>query len=95
MKTKAQKKESIDALASVLPKASITLFTTFARAKEQGLSVAKMQELKRALRAKGGKYLVAKKALESKKISIAALFSAKHFMQACVEMKLGIRFAAQ
>lgn len=37
----------------------------------------------------------AKKALESKKTSIAALFSAKHFMQACVEMKLGIRFAAQ
>lgn len=66
MKTKAQKKESIDALASVLPEASITLFTTFARAKEQGLSVAKMQELKRALRAKGGTYVVAKKTLIAK-----------------------------
>ena len=37
----------------------------------------------------------AKKALEAKKASIAALFSARHFMQACVESGLGIRFAAQ
>jgi len=66
MKTKSQKKESIDALGAQLPGATITVFTTFARAGEQGLSVAQLQELKRALRASGSEYVVAKKTLIDK-----------------------------
>lgn len=63
MKTKAQKKETIDALASQLPGSTITIFTTFARAGEPGLSVAQMQEMKRAIRQAEGEYVVAKKTL--------------------------------
>jgi large subunit ribosomal protein L10 len=66
MKTKAQKKTDIDALAKVLPGATITIFTTFARAGEPGLSVAQLQELKRALRKADGEYVVAKKTLVDK-----------------------------
>ena len=68
MKTKAQKKESIDALGAKLPGATITVFTTFARAGEAGLSVAQLQELKRALRASGSEYVVAKKTLIDKAV---------------------------
>lgn len=66
MKTKAQKKSAVDALANELPGATITIFTTFARKGEQGLSVAQMQQLKRALRKSEGEYLVAKKTLVEK-----------------------------
>jgi large subunit ribosomal protein L10 len=66
MKTKAQKKESIDALEQALPSSTITIFTTFARAGEPGLSVAQLQELKRALRRVEGEYVVAKKTLINK-----------------------------
>jgi large subunit ribosomal protein L10 len=66
MKTKAQKKESIDALEQVLPGSTITIFTTFARAGEAGLSVAQMQEMKRAIRSADGEYIVAKKTLVDK-----------------------------
>lgn len=66
MKTKAQKKEAIDALEGMLPGATITVFTTFARVGEAGLSVAQLQELKRALRASGSEYVVAKKTLVDK-----------------------------
>ncbi len=66
MKTKAQKKESIDNLAGVLPGSTITIFTTFARAGEPGLSVAQLQQLKRALRQSEGEYVVAKKTLVDK-----------------------------
>jgi large subunit ribosomal protein L10 len=66
MKTKAQKKTAIDALAKELPKATITIFTTFARKGEKGLSVAELQQLKRALRADKSEYLVAKKTLIEK-----------------------------
>lgn len=66
MKTKAQKKESIDALERVLPGSTITIFTTFARAGEAGLSVAQMQEMKRAIRQADGEYIVAKKTLVDK-----------------------------
>ncbi len=68
MKTKAQKKESIDALAAALPKADITVFTTFARAGEPGLTVAQLETLKRSLRQTGGEYLVAKKTLVDKTV---------------------------
>ncbi len=66
LKTKAQKKESIDALEAQLPDATITIFTTFARTGEPGLTVGQMQELKRSLRAAEGEYLVAKKTLVSR-----------------------------
>jgi large subunit ribosomal protein L10 len=66
MKTKAQKKESIDALEQALPGSTITIFTTFARAGEAGLSVAQMQEMKRAIRQADGEYVVAKKTLVDK-----------------------------
>lgn len=69
MKTKAQKKESIDALAKQLPDSTMTIFTTFARAGEPGLSVGQMETLKRALREVDGQYVVAKKTLVEKTLS--------------------------
>lgn len=69
MKTKAQKKESIDALAKVLPGSTLTVFTTFARAGESGLSVAQMETLKRALLKADGEYVVAKKTLVNKALT--------------------------
>jgi large subunit ribosomal protein L10 len=66
MKTKAQKKEVMDSLANSLPASTITIFTTFARKGEQGLSVAQLQQLKRALRATESEYLVTKKTLVEK-----------------------------
>jgi large subunit ribosomal protein L10 len=66
MKTKEQKKETSEALASQLPGSTITIFTTFARKGEQGLSVAQMQQMKRALRQAEGEYVVVKKTLVEK-----------------------------
>jgi large subunit ribosomal protein L10 len=66
MKTKAQKKEAAQSLATELPGATITVFTTFARKGEKGLSVAELQQLKRALRDSDGEYVVAKKTLVEK-----------------------------
>lgn len=63
MKTKAQKKESLDTLEQQLPKTTITVFTTFARVGEPGLTVAQLQQLKRELRALDAQYSVAKKTL--------------------------------
>jgi large subunit ribosomal protein L10 len=69
MKTKAQKKESIDALAKELPASTMTIFTTFARAGEPGLSVGQLETLKRTLRQADGEYVVAKKTLIDKTLS--------------------------
>jgi large subunit ribosomal protein L10 len=66
MKTKEQKKGNIDTMANQLPDSTITIFTTFARKGEKGLSVAQMQALKRTLRAAQGEYVVAKKTLIEK-----------------------------
>lgn len=63
MKTKSQKKEELKRIETELPKSKITIFTTFARAGEKGLSVAQMQELKRALRPLKSRYMTAKKTL--------------------------------
>jgi len=64
MKTRSQKQSELGKLKEKLPKSTITIFTTFAREGEKGLSVAQMQELKRALRAlNGSEYLIAKKSL--------------------------------
>ncbi len=63
MKSKSQKKEELKALASKLPKSELTIFTSFARIGEKGLSVSQMTELKRTLRAAHSEYLVTKKTL--------------------------------
>lgn len=69
MKTKAQKKASLDTLASTLPSSTMTVFTTFARAGEPGLSVGQLETLKRALRGADAEYVVAKKTLVDKALS--------------------------
>ncbi len=64
MKTRIQKEGEVGKLKEKLPKSTITIFTTFAREGEKGLSVAQMQELKRALRSLNqSEYLIAKKSL--------------------------------
>lgn len=63
MKSKIQKKEELQALQAKLPKSEITVFTSFARAGEKGLSVAQMTQLKRLLRAAKSEYIVTKKTL--------------------------------
>ncbi len=64
MKTRSQKQTEVGKLKEKFPKSTITIFTTFAREGEKGLSVAQMQELKRALRSlKQSEYLIAKKSL--------------------------------
>ena len=63
MKSKNQKIQELQDLATKLPKATIAVITSFARMGEKGLSVAQMQELKRALKAMNGEYLVTKKTL--------------------------------
>ena len=63
MKPKSQKKEELKKLKAKLPKSKITVFTTFSRAGEKGLSVAQMSELKKTLRAMDAEYFVTKKTL--------------------------------
>ena len=63
MKLKSQKKEELKKLKAKLPKSKITVFTTFSRAGEKGLSVAQMSELKKALRTMDAELLVTKKTL--------------------------------
>ncbi|KKS13292.1 MAG: 50S ribosomal protein L10, partial [Candidatus Yanofskybacteria bacterium GW2011_GWA1_41_6] len=63
MKSKSQKREELKKLKAKLPKSKITVFTTFSRAGEKGLSVAQMSELKRALRAIEAELFVTKKTL--------------------------------
>ena len=63
MKSKSLKKEELKKLKVKLPKSKITIFTTFSRAGEKGLSVAQMSELKKALRAIDAELFVTKKTL--------------------------------
>ncbi len=63
MKTKVQKQEELKALQAKLPESQITVFTSFARTGEKGLSVAQMMQLKRLLRESKSEYLVTKKTL--------------------------------
>ena len=63
MKTKQQKKETVQDLSRKMPEAEMVVFTSYSRVGEKGLSVAKMRELKKALRGLGAEYLVAKKNL--------------------------------
>jgi len=73
MRSKTQKRSIISQLGSKLAEAKTTVFASFARAGEKGLSVAEAQELKRTLRLLGGDYVVAKKRL----INIASQRSAQ------------------
>ncbi len=63
MKPKSKKKEELKKLKAKLPKSKITVFTTFSRAGEKGLSVAQMSELKKTLRAMNAELFVTKKTL--------------------------------
>jgi large subunit ribosomal protein L10 len=63
MKTKVQKKAELKSLQGKLPESQITVFTSFARTGEKGLSVAQMTQLKRLLREAKSEYVVTKKTL--------------------------------
>ena len=63
MKTKIQKKQELKSLQTKLPESQITVFTSFARTGEKGLSVAQMTQLKRLLREVHSEYIVTKKTL--------------------------------
>ncbi len=63
MKSRIQKKEELKSLQSKLPESQITVFTSFARTGEKGLSVAQMTQLKRLLREAKSEYVVTKKTL--------------------------------
>ena len=63
MKSKSQKSVELKELKNKLPKSGITIFTSFSKAGEKGLSVAQMTELKRLLRSLGSEYFVTKKTL--------------------------------
>lgn len=67
MKTKSQKSQDLKKLKDKLPKSKITIFTTFSRAGEKGLSVAQMRELKNSLRGLAD-YFVTKKSLIEKSL---------------------------
>ena len=69
MKSKEQKQNDLDAITKALPESSITIFTTFSRAGEAGLSVAQLEELKHSLREAEAKYVVVKKRLVEKAMS--------------------------
>jgi len=63
MKSKQRKSEELSNLKTKFPKSKITVFTSFSKAGEKGLSVAQMTELKRLLRSMHSEYLVTKKTL--------------------------------
>lgn len=63
MKSREQKGQDLKKLKEKLPGAHMTVFTTFAREGEKGLSVAQLQELRRALREIEADYMVTKKSL--------------------------------
>lgn len=71
MKTKLQKKESLKDLKEKLSKAKITIFTSFARTGEKGLSVGEMRELRKSLKDSQSEYLVEKKTLVDKTLKEA------------------------
>lgn len=68
MKSRQKKNQELKSLENKLPKSQITVFTTFARIGEKGLSVAQMTELKRLLRAVNSDYFVTKKTLINRAI---------------------------
>lgn len=71
MKSKLQKNESLRKLKDKISKAKITVFTSFARAGEKGLSVAEIRELRKSLKNSESEYLVEKKTLVDKSLKEA------------------------
>ena len=69
MKSKQQKSKELKSLRDKLPKSEITIFTSFARSGEKGLSVSQMTELKRLLRTLQSEYVVTKKTLIDRAIN--------------------------
>lgn len=65
MKSKTQKSQDLKKLKKELEKAKISVFTTFSRVGEKGLSVAQMRELKNSLKGLA-EYFVTKKSLIQK-----------------------------
>ena len=63
MKSKSRKSDELKSLKTKLPKSKITVFTSFSKAGEKGLSVAQITELKRLLRSIKSEYFVTKKTL--------------------------------
>jgi len=63
MKSKTQKIEELRKLKDKLPGSKITVFTSFSRTGEKGLSVGQMIELKRFLKTVKSEYFVTKKTL--------------------------------
>jgi large subunit ribosomal protein L10 len=63
MKSKQLKSEELLKLKKKLPESKISVFTSFSKAGEKGLSVAQMTELKKLLRTLGAEYFVTKKTL--------------------------------
>lgn len=66
MKSKQRKQEELANLKEKLPKSKITIFTSFSKPGEKGLSVSQATELKRLLRANDAEYFVTKKTLMQK-----------------------------
>lgn len=69
MKTRDQKKRELANLKDKFSKAKITIFTSFAREGEKGLTVGHMRDLKRDLRSVESEYLVEKKTLLGKALA--------------------------
>lgn len=63
MKSKTKKAEELGSLKDKFPRSKITVFTSFSKAGEKGLSVSQMTELKRLLRSLNSEYFVIKKTL--------------------------------
>jgi len=68
MKSKQRKSEELSKLKEKLPKSKITVFTSFAKQGQKGLSVSQATELKRLLRANEAEYFVTKKTLMDRAI---------------------------
>lgn len=63
MKSKSIKSEELSKLKKKLPESKITVFTSFSKAGEKGLSVSQMTELKKLLRPLKSEYFVTKKTI--------------------------------
>ena len=63
MKTKIQKIADLDSVKAKIPTSKLTVFTSFGRMGEKGLSVAQMTELRRLLRSINASYMVTKKTI--------------------------------
>ena len=70
MKSKSQKKIELETLKKCLSKSKITVFTSFAGKEGKGLNVAEMRNLKKDLRGVDSEYLVEKKTLLNKALSL-------------------------